>query len=107
MFGREEDLLQSSVNLKPDAGIVPRACNEIFTAMKQRYDQHGIVSEVAISYVEIFGDQITDLLKNGSRCGHSKAASQQFVLQGTLSENCAVLSICLTHCLRCCRSDCF
>ena len=32
--------------------------------------------ELAVSYVEIYGDTVTDLLRNGERCGHSKVAAQ-------------------------------
>lgn len=31
-----------------------------------------IESSIGVSYVEVFGDQVSDLLKRGSRCGHSK-----------------------------------
>lgn len=63
-------------------GIVPRACEEIFTAVQQRRRQNGIDSEISVSYVEVFGDEVSDLLKRGARCGHSKVAAQQYVLSG-------------------------
>lgn len=63
-------------------GIVPRACEEIFAALEQRRRVNGIDSEISVSYVEVFGDEVSDLLKRGARCGHSKVAAQQFVLSG-------------------------
>mmetsp|Transcript_25872 Transcript_25872/g.43132 ORF Transcript_25872/g.43132 Transcript_25872/m.43132 type:complete len:889 (+) Transcript_25872:106-2772(+) len=63
-------------------GIVPRACEELFAALTERATTNGIESEVSVSYVEIFGDEVSDLLRQGARCGHSKVAAQQFVLSG-------------------------
>ena len=63
-------------------GIVPRACEEIFAALERRRWLNGIESEVSVSYVEVFGDEVSDLLKRGARCGQSKVAAQQFVLSG-------------------------
>ena len=31
-----------------------------------------IDSKIGVSYVEVFGDTVSDLLKMGARCGHSK-----------------------------------
>ena len=72
-------------------GIVPRACEEIFQAIKQRSSSSSsssssgnniIHAEVKVSYVEVFGDEVSDLLKYGARCGQSKVAAQQYVLSG-------------------------
>lgn len=63
-------------------GIVPRACEEIFAAVQQRRVDCNIESEISVSYVEVFGDEVSDLLKRGARCGHSKVAAQQYVLSG-------------------------
>ena len=76
------------------AGIVPRACQEIFQALS--YREHNlnleIKSSVAISYVEVYGNQILDLLQSNSSgsgsgsgssiCCPNQAASQGFVLNG-------------------------
>jgi len=62
-------------------GIVPRACKELIQAIEQRRN-YGIETDVTVSYVEIYGDTITDLLRYGERCGHSRVAAQQFVLSG-------------------------
>ena len=65
-------------------GIVPRACEEIFQAIKQRSSSGNSIihAEVKVSYVEVFGDEVSDLLKYGARCGQSKVAAQQYVLSG-------------------------
>ena len=64
----------------PHRGVVPRACHEILNAIKDRSDS--IDACLGLSYVEIYGDHVTDLLQQGARCGQSKVASQRFVLSG-------------------------
>jgi len=65
-------------------GIVFRACKEIFDALTYRKKQinMNIESSVAISFIEIYGSQISDLLQKGAPCCPNKAASQRFVLSG-------------------------
>jgi kinesin family protein 5 len=79
MFGENE----ASINTLADRkrGLVPRACTEIFQAIADR-EKLGIVCTLGVTYVEIYGDYVADLLKNGERVGHSQVASQQFVLAG-------------------------
>lgn len=64
-------------------GIVPRACEEIFRiiSMRTRLNLKFRI-EVKITYIEVFGNQISDLLQNGSPCASNSAASQRFVLSG-------------------------
>ena len=50
---------------------------QVLEAMQSRQDTNNINSELSVSYVEIFGDQIYDLLKGGAKCGHSKVAAQR------------------------------
>ena len=40
------------------------------------------MADIFVSYVEVYGDTVTDLLRLGQRCGHSKVAAQQYVLSG-------------------------
>lgn len=68
-------------NNKENEGIIIRACKEILHACELR-EKYGIHAEVYISFVEIFGTSITDLLRNGEACGHSRVASHQYVLSG-------------------------
>lgn len=84
MFGRDESSIYGKD--REGKGIVPRACEEILAALQRRRELNGIESTLSVSYVEIYGDQITDLLKNGSRCSHSKVSSQRFVLNGAAEQ---------------------
>eukprot|EP01038_Epipyxis_sp_PR26KG_P005873 gene5873-8098_t len=77
MFGKDEKVISSEYK-----GIIPRACDEIFTAVHDRQIVNGISARIGISYVEIFGDHVSDLLRMGARCGHSKVAAQRYVLNG-------------------------
>ena len=38
-------------------GIVPRVCEEVFAAMKSRAAELGLAATLAVSYVEIFGNE--------------------------------------------------
>lgn len=82
MFGSEGPGAGGLHRHREGRGIVPRACDEIFRAVQQRRREAGVEATVSVSYVEIFGDEVSDLLRFGARCGHSKVASQRFVLQG-------------------------
>lgn len=66
-------------------GLIPRAVEEIFHANELR-KKKGVRTVLSISYVEIFGGQVTDLLREGSRVGHNKVSAQKYVL----NRNCAV-----------------
>jgi hypothetical protein len=79
MFGESESNIGALADRKK--GIVPRACAEIFQAIAQR-EKMGIQCQLGVSYVEIYGDYVADLLRNGERVGHSQVASQRFVLAG-------------------------
>lgn len=83
MFG---DDVESSKKSHLD-GIVPRACAEIFQALDDKRQKGYLDLDLSISYVEIYGDQVTDLLRFGQRCGHSKAAAQRFVLNGAAQQS--------------------
>jgi hypothetical protein len=72
----------TSAALREGRGIVSRACEEILAAVQKRRQECDIDAEISVSYVEVFGDEVSDLLKRGARCGHSKAAAQQYVLSG-------------------------
>ena len=38
-----------------------------------------------MSYIEVYGDQVFDLLKNGKSVGQSKVSSQRYVLNGNVN----------------------
>lgn len=66
-------------------GIVPRACSEVFNAIefRNKHINFSIDTEVAVSYIEIYGNEVNDLLRNGMACGNSKVAAQRYVLDGS------------------------
>lgn len=66
-------------------GLVPRACFEIFRNIDYRKKCLNFVieSSVFVSYIEIYGDGVSDLLREGAPCGHSKVSAQRFVLDGS------------------------
>ena len=69
MFG--PDAKTGSAVVCPDvdkSGIVPRACSEVMRVVKQRSD-HGIEVNLRVSYVEVYGDSVTDLLNDGAGVG--------------------------------------
>ena len=68
-------------SMRRERGIVPRACEEIFACIRQRRAA-GMRCDLTVSYVEIFGDEVIDLLRGGCRVGHSKVAAQRYVLSG-------------------------
>lgn len=84
MFGPDDAAIYG--DNAQDRGIVPRACLEIFDAVESRERDFGINSSIGVSYVEVFGDQVSDLLRYGARCGQSKVSSQRFVLSGAAEQ---------------------
>jgi hypothetical protein len=68
-------------------GIIPKACAEALEFVLDTDGVRarlGITCSLSISYVEVYGDLVSDLLRGGVRVGHSKVASQSFVLSGTV-----------------------
>lgn len=81
MFGpNDNSMLSNNMN----KGIVPTACQEIFDVLNYRKKKLNldIEAQVSLSYIEIFGSEICDLLRHGRPCCQNKAASQRFVLSG-------------------------
>ena len=52
-------------------GLVPRACTELVEAMRQRRATLGIDASLRAAYVEVYGAEVTDLLREGSAIGAS------------------------------------
>ncbi len=72
-----------------DRGIIPRACHEVLTALSDKENSRarlGLTSSLAVSYVEVYGDLVSDLLRNGTRVSQSKVAAQSFVLSGATEQ---------------------
>lgn len=82
MFGKDEEAVYGLED--KNKGIAPRAFVEIFNAIEERKQKFSVNSQLAVSYIEIFGEHVSDLLKNGARCGQSKVSSQRYVLNGAV-----------------------
>ena len=78
-------------------GLVQRACEEIFQASEER-QKLGIESKLSVSYVEVYGNEVTDLLKNGERVGHNKVSSQRYVCDIELLLDCTIKYIFIYTC---------
>ena len=68
-------------------GIVPRACEEVLNATRSRSAKAGggIRWTLAASYVEVYGQDVFDLLAGGARVGQSRVASRRYVADGDAS----------------------
>lgn len=84
MFGKDNESIYGQK--KEGKGIIPRAMEEIFQAVEKRRVNNGIEAELAVSYVEIYGEQVSDLLRFGARCGRSSVAAQRYVLSGAAEQ---------------------
>lgn len=73
---------------------MPRACHEIFEALDRRKSTCSldIQATISVSYVEIFGDLISDLLNEGKACGRNGASSHRFVLEGSAERSVSSLA---------------
>ena len=97
MFGAEASFAdRSSRSLK---GLVPRVCEEVLQAMRVRETtlNDTILSSLSVSYIEIFGDEVVDLLQGGKRCGNSRVASQRYVLSGGAEKPLSSLEECVMY----------
>jgi len=67
-----------------DKGIVPRVCEEVLEALEYRRENinYKIDASISVSYIEIYGNDVSDLLKQGASCGHNRASAQRYVLEG-------------------------
>jgi len=94
MFGNQESFkemmtmegtLFNKIEVPESFGLVPRAVKEIFDALEYRKSHLAlnIDAKVSLSYIEIYGDEISDLLKKGATCGQSRVAAQRYVLDGS------------------------
>lgn len=86
MFGLDEnEVFVTDTGVNDKWGIVPRACAEVFEALnfRKKHVNVTIESQVSLSYVEVYGNDVIDLLRDGALCGHSKVAAQRYVLDGS------------------------
>ena len=95
MFGPRFDFnFKEIYGPSPSWGIVQRSCYEVFQAIEYRKRNLNLLidSYVTVSYVEIFGDTVSDLLRNGKSCGQNKVTAQRYVLDGSSEFNVESLS---------------
>lgn len=78
MFGPDEQA-STSIYVDGDSGLVPRVCRDVWRAM-QEWKQ--MKCELSVSYVEVFGDEINDLLHEGGRVGAWQGVAARAVHEG-------------------------
>jgi len=85
MFGLESGFADYGTSIPDTWGIIPRTCHEIFKALdfRRRSLNHGISADLSVSYIEVFGNEVNDLLNKSKPCGQSRASAQRFVLDGS------------------------
>eukprot|EP00553_Chaetoceros_curvisetus_P013254 CAMPEP_0204642126 /NCGR_PEP_ID=MMETSP0717-20131115/51520_1 /ASSEMBLY_ACC=CAM_ASM_000666 /TAXON_ID=230516 /ORGANISM="Chaetoceros curvisetus" /LENGTH=468 /DNA_ID=CAMNT_0051662871 /DNA_START=119 /DNA_END=1525 /DNA_ORIENTATION=+ len=87
MFGpnNEEGFSNFGTSIPDSWGIIPRACFEIMNAMKYRRESLSIQiqASVSLSYVEVYGNEVNDLLASGKACGQNRVSAQRYVLDGS------------------------
>jgi kinesin family protein 5 len=71
---------------RKNRGLVQRACEEVFEAADRRA-RLGIECHLHVSYVEVYGNEVTDLLKQGERVGHNKVSAQRYVMSGQAKQS--------------------
>ena len=81
MFGPQANHLHVD-DSNDDEGIAQRTCREVLEALKCREDVHGIGWRLGVTYVEVYGQEVYDLLKGGEIVGQSRVAGQRYVLDG-------------------------
>lgn len=84
MFGSPDLVFQRNEG-NTSWGIIPRACAEIFDALEYRRSNLNIdiSSHVTVSYIEVYGNNVHNLLRNGELCGQNKVSNIRYVLDGS------------------------
>jgi len=87
MFGPPSAKLTFTNNTS-EWGIIPRACADVFEAIefRKKHLEVEIDHELTISYIEVDGDNISNLLRGREPCGPSRAASHAYVLDQSTQE---------------------
>ena len=62
-------------------GIVPRACSDVLQALQVRRAR-GVMATLRISYVEIYGENVTDLLNENATVGQWQGVAHRAVFGG-------------------------
>ena len=56
-------------------GLVPRVCDELLGAIEARRRGAGIDATLSVAYVEVFGSEVTDLLREGEKISSATAGA--------------------------------
>ena len=72
-------------------GAVPRACEEVLCAVEERR-RLGVSARLAVSYVEVYGNEVSDLLKGNAVVGQSRVSGQRYVLDGHAEQPVATMA---------------
>ena len=64
-------------------GIVPRACSDVLQALQVRRAR-GVMATLRISYVEIYGENVTDLLNENATVGQWQGVAHRAVFGGAV-----------------------
>jgi len=68
------------------SGIVPRSCSEVMAALEWRRARGGVAADLQVSYVEIYGEQVTDLLRDGAPVGLWHGVAHRAVYTGDCAQ---------------------
>ena len=81
MFGKQDDAAMAAEaeetfgRVDPEEGIAQKTAREVLGALKSR-ESLGIAWRLAITYVEVYGQEVYDLLKEGQLVGQSRVAGK-------------------------------
>jgi hypothetical protein len=84
MFGPDPDAGADLHAASASAGIVPRACGEVMAALERR-KQQGVRTRLLVSYVEVFGEAVTDLLNDNAAVGAWHGVAHRAVHSGEVA----------------------
>ena len=87
MFGPDEDSAASLTHdhaVNPQRGLVPRVIAEALAHVESK-TAAGADVKLQLSYVEIYGDEVTDLLREGGGVGAWKGVAAKTVLSGRVA----------------------
>jgi len=91
LFGADGSSGTCLEQITESSGIVPRVCAEVMEAIDTRAAL-GIKSVLHVSYVEVFANEVTDLLKGGTFGGHWSGTAARAVIEGSASQRVGSLS---------------
>ena len=81
-YNRSSSTAAAAAEEEVEDGIAQMACREVLEAVKKREESDGIKWRLAVTYVEVYGQDVYDLLKEGQVVGQSRVAGQRYVLDG-------------------------